>query len=205
MRRPLAIAALGVIVLGPASAQELRAPPGVTPGQIAGSSASGRAVLTGTGTQGATALGVGPGNTPTFAGATLNGGFQTRGAITNGGYIGFGLAGDTGLQYWGWGLGDALGGGNSGANLKLFTYKDDGGFLSAGMVINRATSQVQFFGPVVSQPYTVTTLPSGTAGATIYVSNARKVGEAAGAGTGLIAYFSNGSWRRQSDDAPVTQ
>ncbi|AWB21256.1 hypothetical protein DA075_10315 [Methylobacterium currus] len=53
--------------------------------------------------------------------------------------------------------------------------------------------------------FTVSTLPTGVAGATIYVSNGRKVSEAAGAGTGVPAYFSNGAWRRYSDDTPVAQ
>ncbi len=51
--------------------------------------------------------------------------------------------------------------------------------------------------------YTVGTLPAGIIGAQAYVSNARKVGEAAGSGTGVPAYYSNGNWRRLSDDSPV--
>ncbi|MFE1601643.1 hypothetical protein [Methylobacterium sp. ID0610] len=51
--------------------------------------------------------------------------------------------------------------------------------------------------------YTVATVPAGTAGMMIYVSNARKNGEAAGAGTGVAAYYSGGSWRRTSDDTAI--
>lgn len=51
--------------------------------------------------------------------------------------------------------------------------------------------------------YTVGTLPAGAAAGLIYVSNARKVGEGSGSGTGVVAYYSNGNWRRLSDDSPV--
>ncbi|AWN47121.1 hypothetical protein DK419_13030 [Methylobacterium terrae] len=181
---------------------------------IADASASGRIVLTGTAGQGATALGLGVGNIPTFMGAILNGAIQTRGAITAGGYVGVGFANDTGLQYWGWGLGDALGGGNSGANLKLFSYGDGGGFLSGPIVINRATSQTVLMSLAVTGGttlggtlqlafYTVATLPAGTVGVVVFASNARKPGEAAGAGTGVLACYSNGAWRRLSDEAAV--
>ncbi|WP_407523238.1 DUF2793 domain-containing protein [Methylobacterium oryzisoli] len=49
---------------------------------------------------------------------------------------------------------------------------------------------------------TVATLPAGADGLVIYVSNARKSGEAAGAGTGALACYSNGRWRRL-DDTPI--
>jgi hypothetical protein len=58
-------------------------------------------------------------------------------------------------------------------------------------------------GPVRPGLFTVATLPAGATGAIVYASNARKVGEAAGAGTGVPAYYSNGNWRRLSDDSPV--
>ncbi|WP_245447303.1 DUF2793 domain-containing protein [Methylobacterium sp. 17Sr1-1] len=51
--------------------------------------------------------------------------------------------------------------------------------------------------------YTVATVPTGVAGDLIYVSNARKVGEASGAGTGVLAYYSSSNWRRLSDDGVV--
>ena len=46
-------------------------------------------------------------------------------------------------------------------------------------------------------------LPGLTAGQQIYISNGRKVGEGAGAGTGVVAYYSNAAWRRPSDDTAV--
>jgi hypothetical protein len=36
-----------------------------------------------------------------------------------------------------------------------------------------------------------------------YATNGRKVGEGAGAGTGVPVYYSNGSWRVYSTDAAV--
>ncbi|WP_017879735.1 hypothetical protein [Janthinobacterium sp. CG3] len=48
--------------------------------------------------------------------------------------------------------------------------------------------------------FTVATLPAGANGKTAYASNGRKVGEAAAAGTGIPVYYSNGAWRRHSDD-----
>lgn len=43
-----------------------------------------------------------------------------------------------------------------------------------------------------------------TAGQTLYISNGRKIGEGAGAGTGVLAYYSNAAWRVFSTDAAVT-
>lgn len=54
--------------------------------------------------------------------------------------------------------------------------------------------------------FTVAGLPSSPAprsGSIAYASDGRKVGEGAGAGTGVTAYFSGGNWRRPSDDTIV--
>lgn len=51
--------------------------------------------------------------------------------------------------------------------------------------------------------YTVATLPAGTNGGVVYASNGRKVGEGAGAGTGSIVVYSNGAWRRPSDETAI--
>lgn len=51
--------------------------------------------------------------------------------------------------------------------------------------------------------FTVATLPAGVEGQISYATNGRKVGEGAGAGTGVPVYFSNGSWRVFSTDAAV--
>lgn len=56
-----------------------------------------------------------------------------------------------------------------------------------------------------SGTYTVATLPaSSTEGTFAFVSNGRKLGELAGAGTGVPVYFSNGAWRVFSTDAAVS-
>lgn len=43
--------------------------------------------------------------------------------------------------------------------------------------------------------YTVAGLPAGTAGQLAYASNGRKVGEGAGAGTGVLVYKDATNWR----------
>jgi hypothetical protein len=40
-------------------------------------------------------------------------------------------------------------------------------------------------------------------GSIAFAANGRKQGEGAGAGTGVPAYYSNGLWRRYSDDTQV--
>lgn len=53
--------------------------------------------------------------------------------------------------------------------------------------------------------YTIADLPStATEGVCVYVDNARKQREQTGNGTGCWCYFSQGMWRRISDDAEVT-
>lgn len=57
---------------------------------------------------------------------------------------------------------------------------------------------------VAPPQYTVATLPApSTEGYIAYATNGRKVGEGAGAGTGVVVYFSNGSWRVFSTDLAV--
>lgn len=53
--------------------------------------------------------------------------------------------------------------------------------------------------------FTVSGLPSGGEGfgQLAYASDALKVGELTGAGTGTMVYFSNGRWRTFSSDQPV--
>ncbi|MDO9489044.1 MAG: hypothetical protein Q7J32_11765 [Sphingomonadaceae bacterium] len=58
---------------------------------------------------------------------------------------------------------------------------------------------------VAHKVYTVATLPNagGRAGFTAFASDARKVGEASGAGTGVLVYSDGVAWRRVSDDTTV--
>jgi len=51
--------------------------------------------------------------------------------------------------------------------------------------------------------FTVAGLPVGVEGKTAHASNGRKIGEGAGAGTGVPVYFSAAAWRVFSTDAPV--
>lgn len=66
-------------------------------------------------------------------------------------------------------------------------------------------SQVfQLFGPGNLGAFVVASLPTGLEGQAAYAKNGRKVGEAAGSGTGVPVYFSAGAWRVYSTDATVT-
>lgn len=87
---------------------------------------------------------------------------------------------------------------NGSADIFTLTSSGDGTF-AGGVTATSGT----FSGPVRHGSYTVATLPAGTAGQVAYVSNARKVGEATGAGTGVMAYYSGAAWRRLSDDTAV--
>ena len=52
--------------------------------------------------------------------------------------------------------------------------------------------------------YTVALLPAGVEGNTAYATNGRKVSEAAGHGSGVYVYYSNGAWRVLTTDQPVS-
>jgi hypothetical protein len=52
--------------------------------------------------------------------------------------------------------------------------------------------------------YTVANLPAGSNGMVAFASNGRKVGEGAGAGTGVLVVFSDSAWRRLSDETAVS-
>ncbi|MGY2047950.1 DUF2793 domain-containing protein [Methylobacterium sp. JK268] len=226
--------ASGKPLIGPAAAE------------ITDGTTTGRAVLTAaSAAAGATALGLGTGNSPTFAGAVLGPTTAASGAAASGSSAGalvpaalrLSSAYSVGAGYqtilsalapnmatgevlnylFGQGLGAynsgylgyAYGGTNSpNSYVTIGLYASDRilnvvangrvgiGTTSPGTVLDVA-------GPVRPGSYTVATVPVGVAGALIHVSNARKVGEAAGAGTGVPAYFAGNSWRRLSDDSPV--
>jgi hypothetical protein len=75
--------------------------------------------------------------------------------------------------------------------------------LTFGHSGSTGTSSVSLPGPVTPGKFTVAGLPTGAEGQIAYATNGRKVGEGGGAGTGVPVYFSNGSWRVYSTDAPV--
>ncbi|MGE7419139.1 hypothetical protein, partial [Methylobacterium tarhaniae] len=93
------------------------------------------------------------------------------------------------------------------AQSTMVSFDPDNGASFTGAVSVAAALQVtggaQFGGYVGLPSFTVATLPAGGAGRMVFVSNARKLGEAAGSGTGVAAYHSNSNWRRLSDDSPV--
>ncbi|RQS79736.1 hypothetical protein [Burkholderia seminalis] len=61
------------------------------------------------------------------------------------------------------------------------------------------------FGPGDLGAFAVASLPSGALeGQKAWAKNGRKVGEGAGAGTGVPVYWSNGAWRVYSTDAAVS-
>ena len=62
---------------------------------------------------------------------------------------------------------------------------------------------VDDFGLCQMAVYTVAALPAGAAGKVAYASNGRKVGEGAGAGTGVLVYHDGTAWRRTADDTTV--
>lgn len=98
---------------------------------------------------------------------------------------------------------------STGASTNVWqTFARNGAFVIgiaqvADYVIFNSAGSATFYRPLTLPIYTVSTLPPGSTAQTIYVSNARKIGEAAGAGTGVTAYYSNGAWRRPSDDTAV--
>ena len=88
---------------------------------------------------------------------------------------------------------------DGGGSVKLFSNNGSGVTLG-----NLPSDILQLACPVGLLTFTVATLPVGYAEGTIsYASDGRKVGETPGSGTGVPVYFSNGSWRVFSTDAPV--
>lgn len=193
--------ASGKPVTGPAAAEILDA------------SASGRAVLTGTAASGATALGLGTGDGPTFGALTVSSFSTAANAVvmrmasnpgsdgTSATTIRIEKASNYGGEISGY-LTQNVGGGLwlsvlNGNSTSLMALQLDG----AGVAT--FTRSVNVNGLLRLAAYTVATMPTGVVGSIIYASNARKSSEAAGAGTGVIAYYSNGHWRRLSDDSPI--
>ncbi len=63
----------------------------------------------------------------------------------------------------------------------------------------------QLFGQGDLGRFTVALLPiTALESQTAYATNGRKVGQGAGAGTGVPVYYSQGAWRVFSTDTPVT-
>lgn len=71
--------------------------------------------------------------------------------------------------------------------------------------VDDGVNLLQVGGLLGAQGYTVANLPVGVVNSSLAIAtNGRKVGEGAGAGTGVPVYYSNGQWRVFSTDAVVT-
>lgn len=81
--------------------------------------------------------------------------------------------------------------------------------LTVGGTTDDGVNRLQVTGGIASTlgikpgSFPFASLPPGIVGQTIYCTNGRKVGEGAGAGTGVPVYYSNGAWRVFSTDAVV--
>jgi hypothetical protein len=91
--------------------------------------------------------------------------------------------------------------GSDGYQLKV---SPDGATFYQVYVADQTTGNVAFKALIGAAAYVVSALPGGFNGALAFASNGRKAGEAAGAGTGVVVAYSNGAWRRLSDDSVVT-
>ncbi|MDR3461526.1 MAG: phage tail protein [Beijerinckiaceae bacterium] len=90
--------------------------------------------------------------------------------------------------------------GSDGYQLKV---SPDGSTFFQVYTVDQTTGNLAIKALVSAASYTVATLPTGVNGALAFASNGLKVGETTGGGTGVIVAFSNGSWRRLSDDSVV--
>lgn len=85
-----------------------------------------------------------------------------------------------------------------------FKVSPDGSTFVDALRIGAATGRLTLGAPMQLAAYAVGGLPTGVAaGAMAFASNGRKIPEAAGGGTGVAVVYSNGAWRRVSDDTPV--
>lgn len=90
--------------------------------------------------------------------------------------------------------------GSDGYQLKV---SPDGSTFHQVYAVDQTTGNIAFKALLFAASYTVAALPAGLNGALAFATNGRKIGEGAGAGTGVVVAFSNGSWRRLSDDSVV--
>ena len=93
--------------------------------------------------------------------------------------------------------------GTTGSDAFQLKVSPDGSTFYQVLVADQATGNTAFKALVGTASYTVATLPAGINGALAFASNGRKIGEATGSGTGVVVAFSNGQWRRLSDDTVV--
>ena len=95
--------------------------------------------------------------------------------------------------------------GTTGSDAFQLKVSPDGTTFYQAFVADPATGNLAFKALLGLATYAVASLPaSAFNGAFAFASNGRKAGEASGAGTGVVAAYSNGAWRRVSDDTVVT-
>ena len=90
--------------------------------------------------------------------------------------------------------------GSDGYQLKV---SPDGSAFYQVYVVDQTTGNLAVKALLSAASYAVAALPAGLNGAIAFATNGRKIGEAAGAGTGVMVAYSTGSWRRLSDDTIV--
>jgi hypothetical protein len=94
--------------------------------------------------------------------------------------------------------------GTTGSDQFQLKVSPDGSTYYQAYVVDQTTGNLAFKALHGSASYAVASLPAaGFNGAIAYASNGRKVGEAAGSGSGVTVAYSNGAWRRLSDDTIV--
>lgn len=94
--------------------------------------------------------------------------------------------------------------GTAGSDQFQLKLSPDGSSFVQCFVADPATGNLAFKQLVGLATYAVAALPPAAFnGALAFAKDGRKSGEAAGAGTGVVAAYSNGQWRRLSDDSVV--
>ena len=94
--------------------------------------------------------------------------------------------------------------GTAGSDQFQLKVSADGSSFSQVFVADPAPGNAAFKALLGPASYPVASLPSTAFnGALAFAANARKAGEAAGTGTGVVVAYSNGAWRRLSDDTIV--
>lgn len=93
--------------------------------------------------------------------------------------------------------------GTTGSDQFQLKVSPDGATYFQVYVVDQTTGNAAFKALLGAAPYTVAALPAGFNGAVAFASNGRKIGEATGSGTGVTVVYSNGAWRRLSDDTIV--
>ena len=93
--------------------------------------------------------------------------------------------------------------GTTGSDQFQLKVSPDGSSFFQVFVVDQTTGNAAFKALLGLTSYAVASLPSAANGAMAFAGNGRKVGEASGSGTGVVAAYSNGAWRRLSDDSVV--